>query len=571
MGPWTPSSALQYRALLKFAAREGHARVPAKHREDGLSLGVWVQHMRISHNRDLLSPEQVSTLERVKGWRWRVAPPTLGFDSTLRLLRDYARREGHGRVPRGHVESGVRLGQWVGTQRHEYKVGRLPPTRRRALEGIPGWSWKAGPTPQRVEFERAHAALLRFARREGHTRVPHGHRESGIALGQWVIVRRVDFRKGRLALDHVRRLQRLPGWAWDPGRERFQEMLALLRRFARREGHARVPFAHQEAGQRLGVWVGNRRMAFQHRSLPQAQAGALESVPGWTWNASRQHDPDRILKALAAFVRREGHARVPQAHAEDGLRLGLWVSHQRQAFGRGRLPPLLARRLERFPGWSWDPQGDRHRRTLALLRRYVKREGHACVPWLHVEDGVRLGQWVLARRERFRAGRLSKAEAAELESLPGWTWRAQSPRIPGRRLLAALHAFVRREGHSLVPATHKERGLHLGRWVVEQRVRFREGHLSSAEARDLARLPGWSWSPRDDRFGRRLALLRRYVKREGHAWVPYDHVEGGEKLGNWVSTCRLAYRRGRLPKERIAAFRSIPGWTWSRRRARAHP
>jgi hypothetical protein len=382
--------------------------------------------MRTFYHRGRLTAEQVSTLERAEGWRWRLAQPPADFDRMLRLLRKYARREGHARVLRDHVESGIRLGQWVGVQRTAYREGRILRERRRALEAVPGWSWQVAPTPKRVEFERAHAALRRFAKREGHARVPYDYREAGIALGQWVVLRRVDFRKGRLAADQVRRLERLPGWTWDPGRERFQQMLALLHRFVSREGHARVPFAHQEAGVSLGLWVCNRRMAYRRGTLSKVHVDALELVPGWTWNAGRRQDLDRVLRALATFVRREGHARVPRGHTEHGLRLGLWVSHQRQSFHRGRLSHTLAWRLERFQGWSWDPATDRSDRMLALLRGYVKREGHAWMRCNHVEEGAKLGRWLETRRAAFRQGRLPREQVTALRSILGRSWH-ESP------------------------------------------------------------------------------------------------------------------------------------------------
>ena len=39
-----------------------------------------------------------------------------------------------------------------------------------------------------------------------------------------------------------------------------------------------------------------------------------------------------------------------------------------------------------------------------------------------------------------------------------------------------------------------------------------------------------------------FGLLQAFREREGHANVPYRHVEDGEKLGSWLSTQRTRYK-----------------------------
>jgi hypothetical protein len=40
--------------------------------------------------------------------------------------------------------------------------------------------------------------------------------------------------------------------------------------------------------------------------------------------------------------------------AENGLRLGLWVTHQRQVYKKGKLSLERQQALEQLPGWKWD-------------------------------------------------------------------------------------------------------------------------------------------------------------------------------------------------------------------------
>jgi len=60
------------------------------------------------------------------------------------LLRQYAQREGHARVPLGHEESGVRLGVWLSRQWSEHMAGRLSQDRTWRLEKV-GVDWGGAP------------------------------------------------------------------------------------------------------------------------------------------------------------------------------------------------------------------------------------------------------------------------------------------------------------------------------------------------------------------------------------------------------------------------------------------
>src|SRR5690349_4723033 len=53
----------------------------------------------------------------------------------------------------------------------------------------------------------------------------------------------------------------LPGWTWNPHDDDFERGMAILRRFTKRTGHARVTRDHVEQGFRLGRWVNQKRTA----------------------------------------------------------------------------------------------------------------------------------------------------------------------------------------------------------------------------------------------------------------------------------------------------------------------
>lgn len=274
----------------------------------------------------------------------------------------------------------------------------------------------------------------------------------------------------------------------------WAEWLALARTFAEREGHALVPARHREDGRHLGSWVSTQRR--RRSSLSPDRQRLLESLPGWSWRAVPTWED--WVGLLKAYAKREGHARVPESHWEQGRGLGIWVARQRQLRRLGQLDDCRRRQLEAVPGWMWRVEADAPTTEgwLELLDAYVAREGHARVERGHIEAGWPLGVWVARQRNRYQQGRLTAPLTQRLGVLPGWTWRTEPPDRSWDDWLALLGAYVAREGHALVPRAHVEDGAALGGWVATQRVHHKKGTLKEDRRRRLEAVPGWAWRAR---------------------------------------------------------------------------
>jgi len=337
--PFTDRWEKAYGVLVKFTDREGHARVPNEHREDGVYLGKWVKHQRTK--RDKLTNDQRKRLEALPGWSWDAR--TDMWHRKFALLQQFQKREGHALAPQGYVEDGVNLGSWVLTQRNTEKT--MSAERRALLESVPGWTWD----PHNEAWDRHYAALTRFAVREGHARVPANHIEGGLKLGGWVAEQRSN--RTNMTTERRKRLDSVQGWSWNAVGTSWTAHLELLKAFAAREEHTRVPVDYVENGMKLGQWTRFRRK--EGTKLSAERQSLLEAIPGWYWGRTVDYIWDQKFEALETFVKREGHARVPTDHVEDGVKLGSWVAEQRS--NRNILAPERVSRLGALPGWTWNP------------------------------------------------------------------------------------------------------------------------------------------------------------------------------------------------------------------------
>jgi hypothetical protein len=386
-----------YGRLVSFRAREGHCRVPGGHKEDGNNLGQWVGTQR--RVKDSLSQERLQRLDKI-GFVWDVF--TEYWEEGFRYLKLYLERERHCMVPHKHKEDGFNLGAWVSNQR----TGKdsLSQERRHRLDEL-GFVWGG----RAEQWEKGFRCLKLYLEREGHCRVPQGHKEDGSPLGSWVATQRNG--KDSLSQERLQRLDEL-GFVWDQFSEQWEEGFRYLKLYLEREGNCRVPTKHKEDGSPLGQWVSHQRRGKD--SLSQERLQRLDEL-GFVWDAFTEQWEEGF-RHLKQYLEREGHCRAPKGYKEDGFNLGAWVNNLR----RGKDSPSQERlqRLDEI-GFIWDPHTEQWEEGFRHLKQYLGREGHCRVPKGYKEDGSPLGQWVSTQRKGKDS--LSQERRQRLDEI-GFVW-----------------------------------------------------------------------------------------------------------------------------------------------------
>jgi hypothetical protein len=334
--------------LQRFSEREGHAQVPDTHYESAFPLGHWVRRQRRLYDSGEPDPTRQARVESVEGWVWDLDAES--WERAYALLGVFANREGHARVPTTErVANEVHLGKWVANQRTAFKNGRLDPERAARLDELPGWVWDM----QETAWEESFSALSKFAEREGNVDVPKSWVEDGETIGWWIGTQRQVYKQGGLDAERVSRLKSLPGWSWDTIESRWDEGFTRLEAYVASHGDALVPVDYvDDSGSPLGQWCAVQRRRHAIGKLAEERVRRLNELEGWAWDLSAAKQ-EQAMGVLRQFVDREGHARVPVAHIEDGFPLGAWAAERRKANRRHKLADGVVRELDKLPGWRW--------------------------------------------------------------------------------------------------------------------------------------------------------------------------------------------------------------------------
>ena len=297
--------------LQDFFTKQKHCLVPANFKSEEFKLGSWVCNQRQTKSR--LTSEQIMRLDSIK-FSWD--PLTEQWGRHFTVLKELSQRQGTCHVNARANIAGLNLGKWACHQRDNRS--QLSQEQIDRLDSI-GFSWD----PHADRWTESFNALKELYLREGHILVKRKCKVGRIKLGDWITTQRKT--KSQLTSIQVSLLNSI-GFSWDPLGEKWDYNFNALVTFHEREHHSNVPRDHVENGLKIGLWTRNQRA--NRSKLSVDRITRLDSVK-FTWNCFSDTWGNSFV-ALKSFHKREHHCRVPIGWVENDVRLGRWVSRQRQ-------------------------------------------------------------------------------------------------------------------------------------------------------------------------------------------------------------------------------------------------
>ncbi|MEU1628180.1 Helicase associated domain protein [Streptomyces sp. NPDC020096] len=292
---------------------------------------------------------------------------------------------------------------------------------------------------EKQDWARGWAKLKAFTEREGHARVPYGHKEGATPLGQWVAEQRRAYGAGQMSGLRVKRLEKL-GMVWSLADERFQENLEAARVYYEEHWTLCAPRSATALDRPVGQWLSNLRRPGALEGHPEWEAALREVDPDW--NPAWPADWQRHYAALRELVRDEDHGQavVLPGVTVHGMDVGRWQAKQRQHAVWQQLMEGQRERLEDVGVVPLAPEPEApakpstapvsaFERGVAALAQYKARTGSVTVPRAHVETVVLDGQehavklGVFLSNSKARRAKLTTDKLAALAAL-GLEWAA---------------------------------------------------------------------------------------------------------------------------------------------------
>jgi hypothetical protein len=419
----------------------------------------------------------------------------------------------------------------------------------------------------------AYISLSKWAHANGHCRPLRGTVINDVDLGSWVLTQRTEYNAGKLLLQRIRDLEKLPGWSWDALEDDFLKYFAILKQYVNRFGTARVPTTYKaQQYPNFGIWIAAQRRAHRIGRLPEKRVRLFEELPGWTWEPFAD-DFDAGVIAVRDFLTHHTFAEIRRDTVVLGINLMGWTRSRRIEYGRGSITPERIATLEAIRGWRWEWSAFDFRWQTGLqeFRKYFAQFGNGLVPVkFTAASGFKLGSWCNVQRTRHFNGKILDEQEAILSSEPGWVWAGRSEKA-SEYFFSMLPTYEAGMKNGIRPSARSAPKT-LTRWWAAQLARYNHKTMPKDQIDLLEAIPGHTWTRKSevalsasDRLRDDIEHVVAYVSGGRTADLASTAVDRqGRDVGMSVQRLRQAKVRNRLSKAQVLLLSRLPGWRWAK-------
>ena len=181
-----------------------------------------------------------------------------------------------------------------------------------------------------------------------------------------------------------------------------------LEKYYEEHGNVDVPYKYEtEKGLRLGSWLNNQRSVYKGNgtcNITEDQTQLLNNL-GMKWEVQKENW-NKSYYALEEYYKKYGNIDVPTRYeTKDGIKLGSWLSHQRQAYkGKGTCK-ITENQIQLLNdlGMKWEAIKENWNDNYYVLEKYYEEHGNVDVPQKYeTEEGLKLGQWMYTQRRAYK-------------------------------------------------------------------------------------------------------------------------------------------------------------------------
>ena len=450
------------------------------------------------------------------------------------------------------TEDGMKLGKWLVTQRINYRNGSgISQARIEKLNSI-GMDWRTLHERQWDEgYELARAYFERHGSLETGTEMPP-------KLSNWLTKQRQRQRENEMPYEQFEKLSEI-GMIWE-FEDTWEQKFELAKKFYEINGNLDIPAAFvTEDGVALGAWLRGAKNQYRSGNLSAERIEKLESI-GVEWEPVLARNWANYYELAKKYYDEHGDLNVNAHYEINGVKLGTWISSQRESFKKGRLSDEQINKLNEI-GMFWQRFSGKWDNAYEYAKVYANTHGALDPPAeFKADDGFALGAWVASQRAKFADGKMKPTQIKRLNAL-NISWDVLQK--AWQNGLEHAKAYYAEHGNLNVPGQYEcPDGYKLGAWIANQRSKYKSGKLTEERKVELEAL-GIKWDSNKDRWQTGYEHAQEYYKKNGNLNVSQDYIcDDGYTLNNWIAAQRKAYKNGKLTDERIRLLSNI-GMIWN--------
>ena len=438
-----------------YYEEHGNLEIPYKYETDnGIKLGQWISGQRQNLNPESERGQKLLNIGMIFE-KMKIKRPWVEY---YEVAKAYYEKHGNLEIPTNYeTDDGIKLGRWIIKQRYqlspESEQGqKLLSIGMRFDKKILVKSWE-----EIYEYAKA------FYEEHGNLEVPWKYKtDDEIKLGRWIVWQRKitppESEYGQKLLKIGMRFnKKLIKKSWE-------EMFEYAKAYYEEHGNLEVPYNYKVDDEiKLGRWIVWQRQV----TPPESEHGQKLLSIGMRFDKKTIIIPwEKMYEYAKAYYEKYGNLEVPTNYeTDDGIRLGQWISNQRQTTNpeseRGQKLATIEMRFEKKKTMlPWDEM-------YVYAKQYYEKHGNLEVPQKYVtDDGVKLGQWITNQRQT------TNPESEHGQKLLSIGMRFDKKLIsrPWEEYYELAKAYYEKHRNLKIPKSYEtESGIKLGIWIGTQR------------------------------------------------------------------------------------------------------
>lgn len=468
-----------YKKAEKYYKEHGNLDVPYYYKtEDGFALGLWINRHRTGKKKKAyieVSENRRKRLDEI-GMIWEKE----GYSEEkifYTAVQNYYEENGNLDISSKVKYNGVPLGNWLMRQRGLYKKGKLLKERIDWLNKY-GMQWES--SSDRL-WEEMYKAARSFYDENKHLKVPEEYKK----LNSWIINQRKNYRENKISGEKYKRLSDI-GMIWD-FEDLWEANFKEAKKFYENNHHLDIPAEYvTESGVNLGRWYRKQRSDYKNGKLSQKRKEYLEEI-GIEWVSVKERAWMNYYKYAEKYYSEKGNLRVHLKYeTQGGVKLGAWISSQRELYMKGKLKQEQIKMLEMI-GMEWNRFQSDWDNAFSNAESYYKKHGNVNVNSVFVtDDEFKLGVWINSQRNKYRNNKLTPEQIRKLEGI-GIIW-SPNDALWFKGYEKAKEYYEKNGNAEMNTAFVTKDGFHLGQWVGTQKKKLLKDSLDDEKVELLSRI-----------------------------------------------------------------------------------
>lgn len=324
----------------------------------------------------------------------------------------------------------------------------------------------------------------KYHEENGNLLIPSQYTTENIKIGLWISIQRKKYKEKKLSQKQINMLEKID-MVWSVFDMRWREYYELATKYYNKKGNLKISENYiSDEGKKLGQWIAKQRSDYKNNKLTDDKKKMLDKI-GMIWSPFGLQWY-KYYGSLVEYFNKNGNSQVPLRYInEDDKRLGYWLSKQRRDYKKGVLSKEKIELLERVD-MVWDLAEKKWNDIYKIAQQYYKENSNLNVPVICNYKKVDLGTWIITQRKNYKQGGLDDNQVDLLNKI-GMEWDPiRNYKYIWDENYKIVKDFYNKYNHLYIPTNYISKdGVNIGRWLYEQKLKYKRNKLSDDRKRKL--------------------------------------------------------------------------------------